>query len=58
MPASAKRRRMPSDSPARGERSSFSRSAGSVVCTETFTGEMCRSMMRCTSRAERFVSVI
>jgi hypothetical protein len=56
--ACAKRRRMSSASPARGERSIFSRSAGSVVWTETFTGEMCRSTTRRISRGERFVSVM
>ena len=58
MPFSAKRRMISMLSPARGFFSIRQRSAGSIVCTETFTGLTCRSMMRWISRLERFVSVM
>ena len=58
MPPSANRRMISRLSPARGFPSMKARSSGFVVCTETLMGLMCRSRMRCTSRLERFVSVI
>ena len=33
-------------------------SFGSVACTDTLMGLMCRSMIRCASRSVRFVSVV
>ena len=58
MPPSEKRRMISSVLPARGLPSRNERSSGSVACTETLMGLMCRWMMRCTSRSDRFGRVI
>ena len=58
IPAAAKRRMTSMLFPARGLRSIRQRSSGSVVCTETFTGLTCRSMIRWISRLERLVRVM
>ena len=57
MLAAAKRRITSMLSPARLFFSISTRSWGSVVCTETLMGLICRSIMRWTSRLERFVKV-
>jgi hypothetical protein len=58
MPAAANRRSTRHDLPAAGVARSLARSAGSVACTEMFSGLMRRSQMRCSSRSVRLVQVI
>ena len=55
--ACANRSMMSMPSPALGLFSSSARRVRSVVWTEMLMGEMRRSMIRCTSRGERLVSV-
>ena len=53
----ASRSMMSMPSPARGFFSILRRNSRSVVWTDTLMGEMRRSIIRCTSRGERFVNV-
>ena len=57
IPAWENRFMMSKASPALGLPSICTRRAGLVVWTETLMGEMRRSIMRWTSRGERFVRV-
>ena len=58
MPLWAKRRMVSMVSPARRFLSIRYRSSGFVVWTETFTGLICRAMIRSISRGERLVRVM